>query len=232
MTRTTATAVKVSSDSTTTMRATKFLLVVAFVATGAIVAACNPTAPAPLSFPATTPSPSPPATPPLTTPNTSSLIYDIPAAPTHGAGSGNYTTANASFRGSVRTTCVPNPNIAGSVCPDLMVLVQPVSAPFCLLWAFAPVGETLTVGSYPNAQRLASAGIAGLSFNCAQGGTTCNWSVGQFTLYELQADPSGTVTRLHMTFEQTCVPSPTMLNPGGSGKLTSELWIIDGRTPF
>jgi hypothetical protein len=172
-----------------------------------------------------------PTSPSSQAPATSTLTYHVAAGTAHTEASGTYTTANASFRGSVRTTCVPNPNIAGSVCPDLMVLVQPVNETFCQLWAFAPLGETLTVRSYPRAQRGPGAGVAGLSFNCAKGGTTCNWSVGQFTLHELQSDPSGTVMRLHIAFEQTCSSIDT-LSTAGFGKGTGELWIINGTTPY
>src|SRR5262245_51558943 len=71
-------------------------------------------------------------------PSTSSLVYSVPAGATHTAASGNYTTANASFGGSVRTTCVVNPNIAGSSCPALQVLVQPFGDSFCLLTVDPP----------------------------------------------------------------------------------------------
>lgn len=172
-----------------------------------------------------------PTSPSAAAPSSSTLTYQVAAGTVHGATSGNYTTANASFRGSVRTNCVPNPNIAGSVCPDLLIHVQPVNEVFCQLWAFAPAGETLRIGSYPRAQRGPSAGVAGLSFNCAKGGTTCNWSVGQFTVHQLQSDPSGTVTRLHLTFEQTCASIDT-LSTAGFGKGTGELWIVNGTTPF
>lgn len=196
---------------------TRVLSIGAVIAVTAIGAAACGSSPTP-----TAPTPPPPMT--------SSLRYEVPAASAHGAASGNYTTANASFRGSVRTTCVPNPNIAGSVCPDLMVVVQPISETFCQLWVFAPVGETLAIRSYPMAQRGPSAGIAGLSFNCAKGGTTCNWSVGNFNVHELQADANGTVARLHLTFEQTCAQIDT-LNTAGFGKLVGEIWIVNGTTP-
>jgi hypothetical protein len=151
----------------------------------------------------------------------SRLTYQVPAATTHGAASGDYTTANATFGANVRTSCVPNPNLAGSVCPDLMVHVQPVNETFCQLWASAPPGETLAVRAYSQAQRGPSAGVAGLDFNCGRGGTTCNWSVGRFTIYELRSDMAGTVTRLHMTFEQTCADYATLRPTGGT--LTGEL---------
>ena len=172
-----------------------------------------------------------PTAPTPPTPATSSLRYEVPAASAHAAAAGDYTTANAAFRGSVRTTCVPNPNIAGSVCPDLMVVVQPVGDTFCQLWVFAPVGETLAIRSYPMVQQGNRPGIAGMSFNCARGGTTCHWSVGNFTIHELQAAANGTVTRLYMTFEQTCA-QPDTLSTAGFGKLVGELWIVNGTTPI
>jgi hypothetical protein len=112
-----------------------------------------------------------------------------------------------------------------------MVRVDPVSGSLCLLWAFAPVGETFGARAYPVAQRGPGPGVAGLSFNCARGGTACNWSVGRFTVHELQSDSAGTVTRLHMTFEQTCAQINT-LSTDGFGTATGELWIVNGTTPF
>ena len=46
----------------------------------------------------------------------------------------------------------------------------------------------------------------------------------------MQSNASGIVTRLHLTFEQTCLGGtpPTV---GFFGKGTGELWIIDGTTP-
>ena len=202
----------------------------AVVALGAMLAtavACTPTAPTPPPPPAS-PAP-PPRVPPLTMPDTSSLKYNVPAAATHTASSGDYTTANATFAASVRTTCVPNPNIFGSVCPDLRVRVRPNGEPLCQLFAFAPLGETLSVRAYPTAQRSPGVGIAGLGLNCAKGGTSCGELVGQFTVRELEANADGTVTRLHMTLEQTCVGGS---GTSGFGKLLGELWIIGGTTPF
>jgi hypothetical protein len=170
-----------------------------------------------------------PTAPSAVGPATSTLTYHVPAAAAHGETSATYTTQNATFSGSVRTTCVPNPAIAGSVCPDLMVMVDPFDETFCQLWAFAPEGERLGVGVYPNAQRSPRDGSAGLSFNCARGGTTCNWSVGRFTMHEIESDASGIVTRLHMTFEWTCADVVT-LDTSGFGKGTGELWIVNGTT--
>ena len=103
------------------------------------------------------------------TPAGSTLTYHVDAASLHGEASGSFTTADASFSGSVRTTCVPNPNIAGSVCPDLMVLVRPSTGSQCQLWVFAPGGEPLTARTYPNAQRMPKTGVAGLEFQLRQG---------------------------------------------------------------
>jgi hypothetical protein len=106
------------------------------------------------------------------------------------------------------------------------VVVKPLSETFCQFFIDPPTGEALTPRVYSVAQRLASPGVAGFSMNCATGGTTCNWSVGQFTLYELQADVNGVVTRLHVSFEQTCSNTDGSLY--GSGKAVGELWIING----
>jgi len=125
---------------------------------------------------------------------------------------------------------VPNPNIAGSYCPSLQVLVRPFNDSTCQFFVDPPVGEPLMPRAYAVAQRLASAGVAGFSMNCSKGGTACNWSVGQFALYELQANVDGVVTRLHITFEQTCSNIDGSLY--GSGKGTGELWIIDGNKGF
>jgi hypothetical protein len=37
--------------------------------------------------------------------------------------------------------------------------------------------------------------------------------------------PSGVVTRLHVTWEQIC-------RFGSNGKMTGELWIVDGTNPY
>jgi hypothetical protein len=100
----------------------------------------------------------------------------------------------------------------------------------CQLWAFAPPGETLAVGRTYQSQRGAKPGVAGLDFNCS-GGPNCNWSVGQFTIRELQSTAAGIVSRLHMTFEQTCADIST-LSTAGSGRATGDLWIVNGAAPF
>jgi len=168
--------------------------------------------------------PSPPAT--------STLTFQVAAAALNPADSGSYTTASATFGASVRTTCVPDPNVPNSVCPDLMVLVRGTDGrSSCQLWAFAPAGRSLNVGSYPKAAASYSADTAGFLFNCSRGGTACNGNVSSFTIHELQSNPNGVVTRLHMTFEQTCLGGfPPAVGP--FGKCTGELWIIDGTAPF
>jgi len=126
---------------------------------------------------------------------------------------------------------VPNPNIAGSVCPDLMALVRGTDGRQCQMWIFAPNGTTLRVGSYPKAAFSPAADTAGFFFNCARAGTTCGDNASAFTIQELQSNASGVVTRLHLTFEQTCLGgTPPAI--GFFGKGTGELWIIDGTTPF
>ena len=173
-------------------------------------------------------SPTQPSTP---APASSRLTFQVAAGAVHGADSGTYTTANATFGGVVRTTCVPNPNIAGSVCPDLMVGVRGTDGRQCVLWAFAPMGRSFGVGSYPRAAFSPAADTAGFFINCARGGTTCGDNSSAFTVHELRSNASGIVTRLHLTFEQTCLGgTPPSTAPFGKG--TGELWIIDGTNGF
>ena len=132
---------------------------------------------------------------------------------------------------------MPNPNIAGSICPDLTAVVRAKDGPAfsppprqCVIWAFAPIGGTLRVGSYPKAAFVPGADTAGFSINCALAATQCGGNnVSSFTLHELQSNPSGVVTRLHMTFEQTCLDGA--LAVGFFGKGSGELWIVDGAAP-
>lgn len=164
-------------------------------------------------------------------PPTSTVTFDLAAGQGNSAFSLSYTTANATFGASVRTTCVPNPNIAGSVCPDLMVLIRGTDGRQCTMWVQAPTGQTFRIGSYPKAAFSPTADTAGFFFNCARAGTTCGDSVSSVTIRELRSNPDGVVTRLHMTFEQTCLGGfpPTL---GFFGKGTGELWIVDGASPF
>ena len=164
-------------------------------------------------------------------PPTSTVAFDLAAGQGNSAFSLSYTTANASFGASVRTTCVPNPNIAGSVCPDLMVLIRGTDGRQCTMWVLAPSGQTLRVGSYPKAAFSRTADTAGFFFNCARAGTTCGDSASSVNIRELRSNPDGVVTRLHMTFEQTCLGGfPPAL--GFFGKGSGELWIVDGASPF
>lgn len=164
-------------------------------------------------------------------PPTSTVAFDLAAGQGNSAFSLNYTTANATFGASVRTTCVPNPDIAGSVCPDLMVLIRGTDGRQCAMWVLAPSGQTLRIGSYPKAAFSRTADTAGFFFNCARAGTACGDSASSVTIHELRSNPDGVVTRLHMTFEQTCLGGfPPAL--GFFGKGSGELWIVDGASPF
>ena len=164
-------------------------------------------------------------------PPTSTVAFDLAAGQGNSAFSLNYTTANATFGASVRTTCVPDPNIAGSVCPDLRVLIRGTDGRQCTMWVLAPSGQTLRIGSYPKAAFSRTADTAGFFFNCARAGTTCGDSASSVTIRELRSNPDGVVTRLHMTFEQTCLGGfPPAL--GFFGKGSGELWIVDGASPF
>jgi hypothetical protein len=172
-----------------------------------------------------------PTAPSAPAPPTSTVVFDLAAGQGNSAFSLSYTTANATFGASVRTTCVPNPNIAGSVCPDLMVLIRGTDGRQCTMWVLAPSGQTLRIGSYPKAAFSPTADTAGFFFNCARAGTTCGDSASSVTIHELRSNPDGVVTRLHMTFEQTCLGGfPPAL--GFFGKGSGELWIVDGASPF
>ena len=78
--------------------------------------------------------------------------------------------------------------------------------------------------------RSPAADTAGFSINCARAAIQCGGNnVSSFTLHELQSNPSGVVTGLHMTFEQTCLDGA--LAVGFFGKGSGELWIVDGAAP-
>jgi hypothetical protein len=103
-----------------------------------------------------------------------------------------------------------------------------------LFIVFAPRGARLGVGTYLNAGAGPTSSTAGFSLGCERAGTLCfSDSTGAFTISELQATSAGVgvVTRLHMTFEQTCL-SGTPPTVGAFGKGTGELWIVDGTMPF
>jgi hypothetical protein len=112
-----------------------------------------------------------------------------------------------------------------------MAVVRGTDGRQCVMWIFAPNGTTLRVGSYPKAAFSPAVDTAGFFFNCARAGTTCGDNASSFTIQELQSNASGIVTRLHLTFEQTCLGG-TPPAVGFFGKGTGELWIIDGTMPF
>ena len=85
----------------------------------------------------------------------------------------------------------------------------------------------LVVGSYPKASFGVAFDNAGFSFKGGREGTTCGDNTAAFTIHELESASSGVVTRLHMTFEQTCLSGfPPAV--GQFGKGTGELWIVNG----
>jgi hypothetical protein len=177
--------------------------------------------------------PAAPSSPSSQAPTTSLLAYHVNAGAGNAETSAAYTAENATFGGEVRTTCVPNPNL-GTLCADLRLRVVPATGSrVCQLLIFAPVGQTLVPGSYL-AESFARQGVAGFDLNCAIAGLTCGQSAGQFTLHELKSDPSsGIVTRLHITFEQTCSAGGlATLNTSLAGKATGELWIVNGTRGF
>lgn len=165
-----------------------------------------------------------PSQPTAPAPATSTLTFQVAAGSLNAADSGSYTTANATFGATSRTTCVPDPNIAGSFCPDLVAIVRGNDNRQCTLIASAPPGTAFGPGTF------SKSGVSSptfFQFNCARAGTTCgsdNNSV--FTVHEIKSN-AGTVSRLHLTFEQTCLGgTPSAVGPFGKG--TGELWIIDG----
>jgi hypothetical protein len=164
-----------------------------------------------------------PSAPSVQAPPTSTLTFHVAAAALNSTDSGAYTTANAKFGATVRTTCVPDPNIAGSFCPDLHAIVRGSDNRMCSLIASAPAGTPFGRGTFTTS---GSASPTFFMFNCARAGTTCGASNATFTVHELSSS-GGIVTRLHLTFEQTCLGgTPPSVGPFGLG--TGELWIIDG----
>jgi hypothetical protein len=65
-------------------------------------------------------------------------------------------------------------------------------------------GQTLVRGSYSNA----SSSIGGESLMFSLGGSSCP-SIGHFEVLDIAWGPNGSVTRLHATFKQSCVATPT-----------------------
>ena len=172
-----------------------------------------------------------PTQPSSSTPATSSLTFQVAAGAGNAADGGSYSTANAGFGASVRTTCPPSTNIPGPGCFELRVQVRGTDGRLCELWAVPPVGNSLRVGSYPKASFGPAFDSAGFSFKCGREGTKCGDNTAAFTIHELESASSGVVTRLHMTFEQTCLSGfPPAV--GEFGKGTGELWIVDGAAPF
>jgi len=172
-----------------------------------------------------------PTQPSSSVPATSTLTFQVAAGAGNSADGGSYSTANAGFGASVRTTCPPSTNIPGPGCFELRIQVRGTDGRLCELWAVPPVGNPLRVGSYPKASFGPAFDSAGFSFKCGRQGTTCGDNTAAFTIHELESASSGVVTRLHMTFEQTCLSGfPPAV--GEFGKGTGELWIVDGTAPF
>lgn len=175
-----------------------------------------------------------PTQPSQTAPATSSLNFQVEAGQANAAYSRSYTTETATFGAGVNPSCVPNPSIAGSYCPDLLGFVRPnatgPNAERCQFIISAPRGQQLRPGTY-RAARVPRDGEAEFSVNCARGGTTCGESTARFILGEMATAASGVVTRLHVTWEQSCL-NGTPPSTGFYGKMTGELWIVDGTTPF
>ena len=175
-----------------------------------------------------------PTQPSQTAPATSSLNFQVEAGQGNAAFSRSYTTDTATFGAGVNPSCVPNPSIAGSYCPDLLAMVQPKvtgsTAEVCQFVISAPRGQQLRPGTY-RAARIPRDGEAEFSVNCARSATTCGSSTAQFTVAEMATAASGVVTRLHVTWEQTCLGG-TPLTTGFFGKMTGELWIVNGVNPF
>lgn len=172
-----------------------------------------------------------PTQPSSSTPATATLTFQVAAGAGNAADGGNYSTVNAGFGASVRSICPPNPNIPGSGCLELRVQVRGTDGRLCELWAAPPVGNPLRVGSYPKAAFGLAFDTAGFSFKGGRAGTSCGDNTAAFTIHELESASTGIVTRLHMTFEQTCLSGfPPAV--GEFGKGTGELWVIDGTAPF
>ena len=204
------------------MNPAKLGCLLAATACGIVAAACDGGPSSPSS-----PLPSSPSGPPAR----STLSFDKPADAVSMAQSVRWTEAEATFGASIRTTCVIEPTIPTSFCPDLMVriVVYPPASPtgsdlVCELLMRAAHDEGLHVGRrYEHATSSPSLASPLLLFACP---STCDVE-GSFTIFELVANSAGMVERLHTTFERRC-------NDGGvpGATLTGELWIVNGTRGF
>ena len=181
----------------------------------------TPTQPSPMPVPA-------PA------PGTSTLTFQVEAGQANAAFSRSYTTDTATFGAGVNPSCVSNPTL-GTYCPGMLARVTPISSgpdsEMCSFTITAPVGQQLRPATYRATGSQAGA-EAQFSVNCSRAGTACGVnSTAQFTLHEMATASSGVVTRLHVTWEQSCL-SGTPPTTGFYGKMTGELWIVNGTNPF
>jgi hypothetical protein len=83
---------------------------------------------------------------------------------------------------------------------------------------------------YSKAAAVRTSDTASFSLSCSIAGTGCGDRTAAFTIHELQSDTAAVITRLHLTFEHTCLGgSPPVV--GEFGKAAGEIWIVDGSTP-
>jgi hypothetical protein len=101
------------------------------------------------------------------------------------------------------------------------ILGLPSLSPIGLTLAAAP-GQTLARGVYPNA-KFSAAGVS-LSFSIAA--SACD-SSGQFEVFDVAFGPSGgfagysgSIERLHATFRQSCLSTP-------SDSISGEVWLVN-----
>jgi hypothetical protein len=88
---------------------------------------------------------------------------------------------------------------------QVAVSVQPSKGgPEWYLVLAAPFGQTLTTGTYENADltHVQSYGHPGVALFSSR--RFCNIATGRFVITELVRNPNGTVDRLHATLEQHC----------------------------
>jgi hypothetical protein len=142
------------------------------------------------------------------------LSYSRPAGMFVGAESGHFTRANATFEATLRDS--------GTY---LVAHVTPMSGGRCSLYLAPPRGVSLTPGTYARAARFPfqSPNTPGMDFACTSG---CNILEGSFVLREIQVQATGTVERLHVTFEQSCLRDVAMER---TAQLTGELRIMPDR---